>query len=101
MRPATAVARSILSLVHVHHPMLYGAYRLLRLGLLVDSPGLSGAEPEAPPSLGEASLAREVGAVGPIASGGFLHSILRIRRAAFILWCDRHMEGARSGVKDT
>ena len=26
--------------------MLYGAYRLLRLGLLVDSRGLSGAEPE-------------------------------------------------------
>ena len=34
------------------HPMLYGAYRLLRLGLLVDSRGLSGAEPEAPLPIG-------------------------------------------------
>ena len=32
--------------------MLYGAYRLLRLGLLVDSRGLSGAEPEAPLPIG-------------------------------------------------
>ena len=75
--------------------MLYGAYRLLRLGLLVDSRGLSGAEPEAPLPIGVLIAHNLAGLLLAGATESNTSSLACLSRGFLLMRCWKHPAAAR------